>query len=48
MNKPVTVTGLTLSGGDAGNYTLTQPTGLTGTINPLVIDVTAVTDTKDL
>jgi hypothetical protein len=44
--KPVTVSGLKLSGGDAGNYTLTQPTGLTGQIKPLAIDVTAVTDTK--
>ena len=25
--KPVTVTGVTLSGGDAGNYTVSQPTG---------------------
>ena len=31
--KAVTVTGLGLSGTDAGNYTLTQPTGLTATIN---------------
>jgi hypothetical protein len=28
----VTVSGLSLSGADAGNYTLTQPTGLTATI----------------
>src|SRR5204862_492297 len=26
---PVTVTGVTLSGGDAGNYTVSQPSGLT-------------------
>jgi filamentous hemagglutinin family protein len=30
---------ITLGGGDSGNYILTQPTGLTGTINPLVIDL---------
>ena len=30
--KPVTVTGVTLSGGDAGNYTVTQPSGLTADI----------------
>ena len=33
MSKAVTVTGLSLSGTDAGNYILTQPTGLTATIN---------------
>ncbi len=31
-DKPVTVSGLGLSGTHAGNYSLTQPTGLTGTI----------------
>ena len=30
--KPVTVTGVTLGGGDAGNYTVSQPTGLTADI----------------
>ena len=30
--KPVTVTGVALSGGDAGNYTVTQPGGLTADI----------------
>ena len=30
---PVTVTGYTISGSSAGNYMLTQPTGLTGDIN---------------
>ncbi len=41
---PVTSTS-TLGGADAGNYTLTQPTGLTGTISakPLTIESTAVT-----
>ncbi|MCW2406955.1 filamentous hemagglutinin family protein [Sphingobium sp. B1D7B] len=32
--KAVTASGFTLWGGDADNYTLTQPTGLTGTITP--------------
>ncbi len=31
-SKPVTVSGYTLSGADAGNYTLVQPIGLTATI----------------
>jgi hypothetical protein len=35
-NKPVTVTGYTLTGADAGNYTLAQPAGLTASILPLV------------
>src|SRR5207302_1960865 len=30
--KPVTVLGVTLSGADAGNYTVSQPTGLTANI----------------
>lgn len=33
--KAVTVTGSTLTGDDAGNYTLTQPTGVTVTINKI-------------
>jgi len=33
VSKAVTVTGFNLSGTDAGNYILTQPTGLTATIN---------------
>jgi len=35
-NKPVTVTGYVLTGADAGNYTLGQPTGLTANILALV------------
>src|SRR4029077_13658220 len=31
-SKPVTVTGVTLSGGDSGNYTVSQPSGLTADI----------------
>ena len=39
----VTVSGLALSGADAGNYTLTQPTGLTADITPasLTASITA-------
>jgi hypothetical protein len=33
-NKPVTVTGYTISGSAASNYTLSQPTGLTASILP--------------
>jgi hypothetical protein len=33
--KAVTVTGFTLGGIDAGNYTVVQPTGLTAAITPL-------------
>jgi hypothetical protein len=33
--KPVTVSGYTLSGPDAGNYTLVEPSGLTASITPL-------------
>ncbi|MDN2696387.1 YDG domain-containing protein, partial [Janthinobacterium sp. SUN073] len=33
VSKAVTVTGFSLSGSDAGNYILTQPTGLTATIH---------------
>ena len=32
MNKPVTVTGVVLTGTEASNYALTQPTGLTADI----------------
>lgn len=38
-NKPITVTGYTLSGSAAGNYTVTQPTGLTANITPLTVTV---------
>jgi len=33
---PVTVSGYAITGADAGNYTLTQPTGFTADILPLV------------
>ncbi len=44
--KLVTVSGLSLSGTTATNYTLTQPTGLTGDITALPITVTAQPNTK--
>jgi hypothetical protein len=44
--KSVTVTGLLLTGTDAGNYTLTQPAGLTASITPRPLTITAVSDTK--
>src|SRR4029077_9049028 len=31
--KPVTVSGVALGGGDSGNYTVSQPTGLTADIS---------------
>jgi hypothetical protein len=37
----VTVSGLTLTGSAAGNYTLTQPTGLTANITPATLTVSA-------
>ena len=49
-NLTVTVTGYTISGTDAGNYTLSQPTGLTANITsaPLsVINLTANNRTYD-
>lgn len=42
-NKPITVSGYTLSGAQAGNYTLTQPTGITANITPKVLTVTGAT-----
>ena len=46
VGKEVTVGGFTLSGTDAGNYNLIQPTGLTANITPAPLTVTAVTNTK--
>jgi autotransporter-associated beta strand protein len=37
--KPVAVTGYTLAGADAGNYTLQQPAGLVASITPRPLDV---------
>ena len=45
-NKPVTVTGLTLGGAAAANYSLTQPAGLIATITPLPLTVAAVNASK--
>ena len=39
--KPVTVSGKTLTGAQAGNYSLTQPAGLTANITPSALTVTA-------
>ena len=44
--KPVTVTGYSLAGAQAGNYSLTQPAGLSASIAALPITVTAVSATK--
>ncbi len=41
--KAVTVSGYTLSGTDAGNYSLVQPTGVTANITPLTLNVTGAT-----
>ncbi len=40
--KAVTVTGYTLSGADAGNYTVVQPTAVTANITPASLTVTGV------
>jgi hypothetical protein len=40
-SKAVTVSGLTLTGSAAGNYTLTQPSGLTANISNLTVTVTS-------
>ena len=45
-NKPVTVTGNALGGAGAGNYTLVQPTGLTASITPAPLAVTADSKAK--
>lgn len=41
----VTFTGFSLSGADAGNYTLVMPTNVTGTINPKPVETTEETTT---
>jgi hypothetical protein len=41
-NLPVTVGGLILDGADAGNYMLTQPSGLTADITPAALTVTGI------
>jgi hypothetical protein len=42
-NIAVTVTGLTLAGADAANYTLAQPTDLTANITVSALTVTGIT-----
>jgi len=44
-NKAITVTGYSISGTGSGNYTLTQPTGLTGTVTAKSVTVTGATVT---
>ncbi|NIA53508.1 filamentous hemagglutinin N-terminal domain-containing protein [Massilia sp. TW-1] len=41
--KAVTVSGYTLAGADAGNYTIVQPTGLTANVGKANLTVTGVT-----
>jgi hypothetical protein len=43
---PVIVSGYDLTGADAGNYTLTQPTGLTADITAATLTITATANTK--
>ena len=43
IDKPVFFPGYSLSGGDAGNYTLSQPENLTATISPRALAVTGIT-----
>jgi filamentous hemagglutinin family protein len=45
--KPVTTTAYSISGTDAGNYTLVQPQGLTANIDPRGIFLTSVVKTYD-
>ncbi|MEO7300511.1 MAG: YDG domain-containing protein, partial [Verrucomicrobiota bacterium] len=44
--KSVTVSGLTLTGGNSASYTLTQPTNLTANITARPLTVTAAANTK--
>ncbi|WP_158601891.1 YDG domain-containing protein [Pararobbsia silviterrae] len=44
-DKPVTAS-MSISGADAGNYTFTGPSGLTGTITPLAITIGATAQNK--
>ena len=49
VNKPVSVSAYSITGADAGNYTLVQPAGLTATITPLAgaLAVSSVVKTYD-
>ena len=42
----ITASGYTISGPDAGNYTLAQPTGLSAAITPRPLEITADSNTK--
>src|SRR5207247_4227598 len=44
--KAVTVIGVALSGGDAGNYTVSQPSGLTADITAASLNIYATSDSK--
>src|SRR5207237_7137801 len=44
--KAVTVSGYTLSGADAGNYTLVQPTGLTANITAASLAISGLSATN--
>src|SRR5207245_2897402 len=44
--KPVSVSGLSLNGADAPNYTLTQPSGLTANITAKALTITANSTNK--
>lgn len=46
VNKAVTASGYALSGADRDNYTLTQPTGLTATIDALGVSVVVTANDK--
>ena len=43
---PVTVSGYAITGADAGNYTLTQPSGLAADITAATLTITATANTK--
>jgi hypothetical protein len=43
VNKPVTVTGYSITGSSVANYTLTQPTGLTANITAKNLTITGIT-----
>ncbi len=45
-SKPVTVNGVALAGADKGNYTISQPTGLTANITQASITITAEPNIK--
>ena len=44
--KAITVSGYTLSGADAANYSVVQPTGVTANITQAQLTVTAISDAK--